>query len=135
MSAEPEIQNAIDEMLVELLRVFDAKVPVRGPFDDVRLKRQVQFGDPATSAPGMLELTIMAMDPGVNAANAALRFLAVRVRKSARGGTVSSTLFHGDNAALQANLEQERREPRLVLATVEELLFGLPEETNPNIWR
>lgn len=135
MAMDSDVGAALDEMLVEILRVFDARVPAEGPFDDVRFKRQVVFGDPETAAPGLLELTVMAMDDSVNPANRRLRFLALRVKRSPRGGTVSSTCFHGTADQLRADLEKSRQRPELLLHAIEELLFGLPEETNPDVWR
>ena len=122
-------------MISDLLANFDDKVPAEGIFNDIRLKRQVQFGDRDTSSPGLLELTIMAMDEKLNPANRNLRFVAVRVKKSSRGGTVSSTCFHGTKGQVLAELQREQKDPTLLLEKVEELVSGLPEETNPNVWR
>lgn len=122
-------------MVADLLEVYDEKVTPAGPFNDLRVKRQVQFGDPESTMPGMLEITIMSMDEKLNPANRHLRFVAVRVKKSVRGGASSSTCFHGTRDELRAELEREQRDPTLLLERVEELASGLPEETNPNFWR
>jgi len=135
MSSDFEIRSAISELLTGILRNYDARVPQEGAFDDLRVKQQVAFSDPSTSGPGVLELTVMAMDETINHANRTLRFLAVRVKKSPRGGTVSSTAFHGDKDHLRADLEREQKEPKILMEIVQELLFGLPEETNPDAWR
>lgn len=135
MSNETEIQTAVGEILTDLLRQYDARVTAEGPFDDLRLKRQVEFGDPDVALPGLLELTVLAMGESVNPTHRTQRFLAVRVKRSARGGMVSTTLFHGTKDQLRADLERERKKPDVLVRTIEELLFGLPEETNPNLWR
>lgn len=135
MSSETEIRTAVMEILTEMLNHYDARVTTEGQFDDLRLKRQVEFGDPDTTSPGLLELTVMAMGDSVNPAHRSQRFLAVRVKRSARGGMVSTTLFHGTKDQLRDALERERKQPDALALAVEELLFGLPEETNPNLWR
>lgn len=135
MDVGSEIAASLREILDDLLAVYDERVPDEGPFNDLRFKRQVRYGDPATSSPGLLELTVMSMDEKLNPVNRGLRFLAVRVKKSSRGGTVSSTYFHGTKENLLRDLQREKVEPGLLLETVEELASGLPEETNTNLWR
>lgn len=135
MSNEGEIQDAVVEILNDLLRQYDDRVTAEGSFDDFRLKRQVVFGDPDVALPGLLEMTVRAMGESVNPAHRVQRFLAVRVKRSASGGVVSTTMFHGTKDELRTELERERKNPAVLVAAVEELLFGLPEETNPNLWR
>lgn len=135
MTSDQEISEALQEILTDILAAYEEKVPAEGAFNDFRVKRQVRFGDPATASPGLLELTVMAMDEKINPANRALRFLAIRVRKSPRGGVVSSTCFHGTTEKLRGELEREQRNPAMLVMIVQELLFGLPEETNPDMWR
>lgn len=133
MSDGSDIVTSLNEMLSEILAVYDEKVPAEGVFNDVRFKRQVYYGE--TASPGLLELTVMSMDEKLNPANRSLRFLALRVKKSSRGGTASSTCFHGTKEKLYAELEREKINPQLLLARIEELASGLPEETNSNLWR
>lgn len=135
MTDNPEIATILSSMLADLLQVYDEKVSAEGTFNDVRLKRQVYFGEVGTSQPGLIELTVMHMDEKLNPENRRLRFVAVRVKKSPRGGTVSSTCFHGTKEELRAELEREMRSPSILLERVEELASGLPEETNPELWR
>lgn len=135
MDTNPEIEEALHAMLTELLDVYEQRVPESGPFNDVRVRRQVSYGDPATTQPGTLEIAIMSMDEQLNPANRSLRFLALRVKKSPRGGAVSSTCFHGTKADVHAEIQCELRTPQLLLERVQELASGLPEETNPGMWR
>lgn len=135
MSSNPEIATVLYEMLADLLPAFDEKVPQKGPFNDLRLKRQVYFNDPATTLPGMLEIAVMHMDQQLDPQFSTMRFVAVRVKKSNRGGTVSATCFHGTTDEVQAELEKERRDPKRLIQRIQELASGLPEETNPKLWR
>lgn len=135
MDAQAEIIEALHAMLSDLLDQYDQRVPEFGPFNDLRVRRQVAYGDPATTQPGTLELAVMSMDEQLNPDNRTLRFLAIRVKKSPRGGAVSSTCFHGTKAAVHAEMQRELRTPQLLLERVEELASGLPEETNPGMWR
>lgn len=130
-----EIEEVLQEILAALLADFDKRVPAEGSFDDFRIKKQVYFGDPATAMPGLLELTIMSMEEKLDASHRAMRFLAVRVKKSSRGGTVSATCFHGTTDELRAELEREKRDPTLLMEKISELALGLPEETNSDLWR
>lgn len=135
MDERDEIINALKELVADVLREYDARVTDSGHFADLRFKRQVYFGDPEVALPGLLELAVMNMDDQLNPDNKTMRFAAVRVKKSARGGTVSSTCFHGTKTEVKAALELERTAPSALLARVEELSSGLPEETNPSLWR
>lgn len=135
MSSEPEIITTLSEILGDLLSVYDERVSDEGPFNDLRVKRQVHYGDPDTTSPGLLEVVVMSMDEKLNPVNRTMRFVAVRVKKSSRGGTVSSTCYHGTKESLRTDLEREKRTPALLLERVEELASGLPEETNSNLWR
>lgn len=135
MDVNDEILTALRELVTDVLREYDDRVTEAGPFVDLRFKRQVYFGDPDTSMPGLLELAVMNMADHVNPDNKSLRFAAVRVKKSARGGTVSSTCFHGDKAEVKKALENELKQPVVLLEKVVELSSGLPEETNPSLWR
>lgn len=135
MNENDDIALALQEMLAEMILEFDARVPAEGAFADLRKKRQVHFGDPATSQPGLLELAVMCMDEALNPAHRTLRFVAVRVKKSARGGTSSSTCFHGSRAEVLAHLMAEKQNPTLLLERTIELAAGLPEETDSRLWR
>ena len=135
METRAEISETLQELLTGLLRDYDARVPEAGAFNDLRVKQQVYFGPEQEVMPGVLELAVMHMDGQVNASNQNLRFIAVRVKKSARGGAASSTALHGTREELKAALEQERKRPAILLDRVEELASGLPEETNPSFWR
>lgn len=135
MSSNNEIYSALQELVGEILQAFDHKVSETGPFPDLRVKQQLYYGDPAVNQPGMLELTVMNMDQQINPQHSSTRFLALRVKKSPRGGTVSATCFHGTKSELRAELEREQKDPTILAERVQELASGLPEETNPNLWR
>jgi len=135
MSSNSEIMEVLPRMLGELLQVYDERVSEEGPFNDLRVKKQVFYDDPVATMPGILEIAVMSMDADLNPDNKKLRFVAVRVKKSPRGGAVSSTCFHGTKVELKAELERELRAPDLLANRIEELASGLPEETNPNMWR
>lgn len=135
MSADSDIVTPLTEMLGELLAVYDDKVPAEGAFSDLRFKRQIHFGDPKSTSPGLLEVTVMSMDEKLNPANRHIRFVALRVKKNSQGGTVSSTCFHGTTEQVRAELEREKAGPGLLLELIEELASGLPEETNSNLWK
>src|SRR5687768_4469312 len=118
MSSNTEIATALHEMLMDLVPAFCDKVPQKGPFNDLRVKRQIYFDDPDTTLPGLLELTVMGMDQQLNSEFGEMRFVAVRVKKSPRGGTVSATCFHGTTDEVRAELERERKNPAQLLARV-----------------
>ncbi len=135
MSSNSEIATALHEMLIDLLPDFYDKVPEKGSFNDLRVKRQVYFDDPGTTLPGLLELTVMCMDQQLDPNFGEMRFVAIRVKKSPRGGTVSATCFHGTTDEVRLALERERQNPARLLEKIQELASGLPEETNPDLWR
>lgn len=135
MSDRDEISDAVREMLQEILQQYDERVPALSLFKDVRAGRRVYFGDPSTSMPGRVELAIMHMDAELDREFDSLRFLAVRVWKSLEGGTASTTCFHLTKQQLRDELEQQVVDPAYIVDRVEELANGLPEETNPDVWR
>ena len=114
---------------------FDEHVPDAGAFADLRASRTVYFGDPDTSQPGRIELAVMHMNTEIDRGYAALRFLSVRVWKSPRGGMASQTCFHLPKDVLKRELQDQESEPSFLVDRVEELAHGLPEETNPDVWR
>jgi len=135
MSNPAEIAEYLRELLLQLLRDFDTQVTDSGAFSDYRVKMQFHYGDPATTLPGMLEIAVMNMDENLDTRNRDLRFVAVRVKKSPRGGSASSTCFHGTKAEVRQHLQDELQQPTILLQRVQELASGLPEETNPALWR
>ena len=135
MEMRDEISPILKEMLADMLRDFDTRVPELHAFPDFRIRRQAHFADPATTLPGILEIAIMSMDESLSPDRASQRFLAIRVKKSPRGGAVSCTCFHGTRDELKQHLQQELKAPAQLLNRIEELSHGLPEETNPAMWR
>jgi hypothetical protein len=75
------------------------------------------------------------MDPKLDPKFASQRFLSVRVIKSVVHGYVSLSCFHGTRAELRVLLEGQASQPDLLMQRISELADGLPEETNPEIWR
>ena len=134
MTAEP-LADLLRDMLGEILAKFDEQVSERGPFPDLRVQRDHHFGDPGIHRPGRLELAVMSMDPKLDPKFASQRFLSVRVIKSVVHGYVSLSCFHGTRAELRTLLEGQASQPDLLMQRISELADGLPEETNPEIWR
>jgi len=130
-----EIENTLRELIEELLEQFDSRVPETGDFRDLNVGRGVHFGDPETALPGKLQLIVMHMDARLDPRYHYLRFLSVRVMKSREGGYSSSTCLHGRKQELREALEEQLHDPQLLLERVNQLAIGLPEETNPDIWR
>jgi len=135
MNASTDLGEVIEDLLRQILQVYNERVPERGKFNDVRAGAPVHFGDPRTTRPGRIELAVMHMDTEIDRNYDEIRFLAVRVWKSREGGIASSTCFHAPKASLKAQLEEEVSAPHFLVDRVEELAHGLPEETNPDIWR
>ncbi|MGI8905854.1 MAG: hypothetical protein ACR2IE_05105 [Candidatus Sumerlaeaceae bacterium] len=135
MSNRDEMNQAVREMLDEILAVYEERVPARSKFPDLRAGRRVHFGDPSITLPGRVELAVMHMDAEIDRQFDSLRFLAVRVWKSRNGGMASTTCFHATKDTLQDELERQLEDPSYIIDRVEELAHGLPEETNPDVWR
>ena len=133
MAATEQIEEAVADLLRELLEVFDGRVPETGPFPDLRAGTPFPFADDGTQ--GRLELVVMSMDPKHDPAFAAQRFVSVRVKKSPRGGTASVSCFHGTKAEVRGRLEAEASGPVYLADRVAELANGLPEESNPELWQ
>jgi hypothetical protein len=133
--ADCSLADTLRDMLREILAKFDERVSERGTFPDLRVTRDHHFGDPAIHRPGRLELIVMSMDPKLDPKFDFQRFLSVRVIKSVVHGYVSLSCFHGTRAELRAQLEAQAARPDLLLGRIRELADGLPEETNPEIWR
>jgi hypothetical protein len=135
MSDRDDIAEAVEEMLHEILSSYEERVPAQSVFADLRVGRKVYFGDPSTSMPGRVELAVMHMDKELDRSFDSLRFLAVRVWKSREGGTASTTCFHATKKELRAQLEEQLESPDYIVDRIQELANGLPEESNPDIWR
>lgn len=135
VSQHQELEQAVRDILEELLPVYDERVTTKAKFPDLHAGRRVHFGDPDISLPGRVELAVMHMDAQIDRNYDSLRFLAIRVWKSREGGTASTTCFHATKTDLKTELEQQLHDPSFIIDRVEELALGLPEETNPDVWR
>lgn len=135
MESTTDIDEALKALLQELLENFESRVPERGRFPDLRASRSVYFGDPDTTRPGHLELSVMHMDSEIDRLYDQMRFVAVRVWKSRDGGTASTTCFHGTRDEVRGRLNDELLAPEFLVERVYELAHGLPEESNPDLWR
>ena len=135
MSYHDELSRAISEVLSEILGQFDGRVTARAPFADLRVGRQFYFDDPETTLPGRFELVVMSMDPRLDPSYDLLRFLSVRVMKSRKGGYSSLTCLHGTREELREHLMVLAHDPGFLVDRISELADGLPEETNPDLWR
>jgi hypothetical protein len=135
MSARHEMSEAVREALQKILQQYDQRVPARSVFKDVTGGARLHFGDPSITLPGRIELAVMHMDAQLDREYDSLRFLAIRVWKSPDGGMASTTCFHATAQELKEELEGQLHDPSFIVDRIEELAHGLPEETNPNIWR
>ena len=129
------VATAVRSVLKELLEDYRRRVPDRGPFRDLAAGIQVHFGDPTVTLPGRLEIIVMSMDPRIDTRHDTLRFISVRVRKSREGGYASSTCLHGTKDELYEQLTEQLDNPHLIVERVRQLAEGLPEETDPDIWK
>jgi len=130
-----EAAGLVSTMTRDLLRFYDERVPEQGDFPDIRVGKPVHFGDPTITVPGRIELIVMNMDKRLDPSYDYLRFLSVRVMKSREGGFTSSTCLHGRKKELREELEKLAEDPSFLVERVEQLSNGMPEETNPDIWR
>jgi hypothetical protein len=135
MPQTAQIGPLLSGMVADLLKNYDERVPERGMFPDVRVMRPFHFGDPETTLPGKVELVVMNMDREMDPQFSELRFVSVRVVRSRHGGFASMSCLHSTKGQLRARLEELQRDPEFLVERVEELAEGLPEETNPDIWR
>ena len=130
-----EMADTVREMIGEILRNYGKRVPERGEFPDLRVGRPAQFGDPTVSLPGRVELIVMHMDARLDPQFDLMRFVSVQVMKSREGGYASLTCFHGTAEEVRKQLEEQGQEPDFLIDRIWELSEGLPEETNPDLWR
>jgi hypothetical protein len=135
MPSRDDLNRIMSEVVSELLRYYDERVPERAEFPDVRVGRSVHFDDPQTTRPGRVELVVMHMDKRLDPRYERLRFVSVRVMKSREGGFASSTCLHGEKRALREQLESLVSDPAFLVERVSELADGLPEATNPDLWK
>ena len=135
MPDETQLGPVLSGMVADLLHCYDERVPERGAFADVRVSRPFHFGDPSTTLPGKVELVVMNMDREMDPQFSEMRFVSVRVVKSREGGFVSMSCLHSTKARLRDHLEELVLDPAFFVERVEELAAGLPEETNPDMWR
>ena len=135
MSERDEITNAIRDILHELLTRYEERVPERGPFPDYKAGRKVYFGDPTTTLPGWLGLVIMNMDLRQDPGFDQVRFISIRIMKSREGGYASLTCLHGSKQELANELRGQLGDPEYLVNRATELAQGLPEETNPDVWK
>jgi len=130
-----DISVVVTDILKELLNRYDGCVTERGAFHDLKAGRNVHFDDPLTTRPGWLEMAVMNMNSHDEPGFVSLRFLSVRVVKSRKHGFVSLSCYHGVKQALRRSIESLAENPAPLVERVLELADGLPEETNPEIWR
>jgi hypothetical protein len=135
MTKRDDLSRAISDTIGELMLHYDQRVTERAPFPDLRAGRQFHFDDPDTTLPGRFELVVMNMDPRLDPKYDRLRFLSVRVMKSRQGGYSSTTCLHGTKEELREQLTVLAHDPGFLIDRVTELADGLPEESNPDIWK
>ena len=135
MSYRAELGKAISETVAELLKSFDSRVPERGEFQDLRAWREFHFDDPDTTLPGKFELAVLNMDKRLDPTFDFMRFLSVRVMKSRKGGYTSVSCLHSTREELREQLMMLAHDPEFLIERISELADGLPEESNPDLWR
>lgn len=137
MIKNEKILHLIQDLLELILEEYDTRVTQRGPFPDLRVGKQVDFSfsEKPVNDPGKLEFAVLNMDAMIDSAYDDKRFLSMRVKKTSRGGFVSTTFFHGTFDELKNRLLDEAHNPQVIPEKLEELLSGLPEKTNPDLWR
>ncbi len=134
-SDDATLATAVSAMVHALLEQFDHHMTTRGPFHEFHAGGNLALGDPATTVPLHVQMVVMAMDPAIEARFVELRFVSLRIMKSRGGGFVSLSCLHGTADELSARLEALERDPAYLIERIRELAQGLPQETNPDIWR
>ena len=137
MCAAKTLEEAVPELLRELLTDFDAKVPSCGEFPDFVVTQKVSHVSALNGSESLvvLEFAVRAMNPEQQREFDTLRFLAIRARSLGSGGFVSTTLYHGEKNTLRGTLVRLSQDPTALIETVAALLEGLPEESDPALWR
>ena len=135
MNELDDLSKILSGLVAKLLKTYDKAVTERSAFPDLRAAESVQFGDPTVSRPGRVELVVMHMDPEIDPTQDFIRFINVRVMKSREWGWCSSTGWHGRKTEVRATLEELKENPAPLVDRVRELSDGLPEETDPDVWR
>lgn len=137
MIKNEKIIHLIQDLLELILEKYDERVTRRGAFPDLRVGKQVDFtfSEKPAEYPGKLEFAVLNMDAKIDSAYDDKRFLSMRIKKTSRGGFVSTTFFHGTFDELKDRLLDEAHQPQIIPEKLEELLSGLPEQTNPELWR
>ncbi|MBX7246669.1 MAG: hypothetical protein K1X53_14325 [Candidatus Sumerlaeaceae bacterium] len=135
MTIHDDLETTVTDMIGEILGRYDAHVPESGSFPDLRVSRKYHFGDPDLSRPGLVEMIVMNMNAKLDPEFDKKRFISVRVMKSRAAGYASNSCLHGTRDELRKRLESLSRNPGYLVDRIMELSHGLPEETNPDIWR
>ncbi len=128
---------AISELLRELLVKFGEFVTAEGIFPDLVATRHVCHRSSLNGSESVviLELAVRAMNPEFDPRFRTLRFLALRAHSPQTHGFISTTLFHAKADDLRKKLDELLANPQELLESATALLEGLPEESDPDLWR
>jgi hypothetical protein len=129
------LSEILPALLQSLLATYDERVTESGPFPDHSVTARVAIEGMLGVRNLRLEISVRSMNKEINEAFHTQRFLAVRLHRPDGPGFVSSTCFHGTKAELRSRLIALLKDPADLITRIEELAHGLPEETNPNLWR
>ncbi len=136
--AEPvTLEQALLLLVESLLARYEECVPARGLFPDLSASQPVRHRSSLSGSESevILEMSIRAMNPEAGEAFDRVRFVCLRARNPRTQGFASATMFHGTKTELHQRLKRMRIDADELLDAARALLEGLPEETNPDLWR
>ena len=132
-----KLEEAVPVLVRTLLSRYDAAVPEKGLFSDLVAVERVHHRSSLNGSESevFLEMAVRAMNPDADARFDRLRFVALRARSPETQGFLSSTMFHGTKGELRSVLRRLLDDPAELLEAATALLEGLPEESDPDLWR
>ncbi len=132
MPNPPPLETVISELIFRLKLNIEERMPETGEFDDIRVAAPAVFSEATTA--GQLELTAMHMTKKIDPEYENLRFIVIRVRTGG-GGAASSTTLHGTRSEILENLGKKDTVHELIYHRVMELAAGLPQQSDPDMWK
>ncbi|MCX7963554.1 MAG: hypothetical protein N2644_03585 [Candidatus Sumerlaea chitinivorans] len=129
------LTDVLPALLENLFATYDERVTECGPFPDHSVSARVAIEGMLGVRNVRLEISVRSMNKEINEAFQTQRFLAVRLHKTDGPGFVSATCYHGTKEELRSRLVALIANPADLTERIEELAHGLPEETDPDLWR
>ncbi|MGB9691187.1 MAG: hypothetical protein ACPL7D_03370 [Candidatus Sumerlaeaceae bacterium] len=131
------LNNAIREMLHELVSKYGEFVAQAGLFPDLVAARRVRHRSSLNGSESevVLEMAVRAMNPEFDPRFQSMRFLALRAHSPTTQGFISTTLLHASTQELRERLEGLLTDSQELLEAATQLIEGLPEESDPDLWR